>query len=97
MISDDLMRGYLPTFYAVPPVDRAPTSAPAPSNMHHVPHSSNASLGLSTLPLSRQNHVMLHTMLSLMSLELRVEYELFETPADTFNDISTWESDFLNS
>ena len=36
-------------------------------------------------------------MLSLMSLELRVEYELFETPADIFNDISTWESDFLHS
>ena len=36
-------------------------------------------------------------MLSLMSLELRVEYELFETPADIFNDVSTWESDFLNS
>ena len=85
------------TSYAVPPVDRAPTSAPAPSNVHPVTHSSNASLGLSTLPLSRQNHVILHTMLSLMSQELRVEYELFATPADILNDISTWESDYLNS
>ena len=81
----------------MPPVDRAPTSAPASSHVHPVTLRSNAYLGLSTLPLSRQINVILHTMLSLISLELRVEYELFEPPADIFNDISTWESDFLHS
>ena len=49
--------------------------AHASSHVHAVTLRSNAYLGLSTLPLSRQSHVILHTMLSLISLELRVEYD----------------------
>ena len=53
--------------------------------------------GLSTLSLSRQNHIILHMMFSLMTDELLVQFERSQTPADILNRVSTWESDLLHS
>ena len=56
-----------------------------------------SSSGLSTLPLARQKFVILNMMFSLMTPGMLVEFEMYETPADIINEISTWESDSLNS
>ena len=75
----------------------APISPPAPAFVPPVAIASDLSSGLSTLPLIRQNFISLNLMFSLMTPVILVEFEMFETPADILNEISTWESDTLNS
>ena len=74
-----------------------PVLPPTPVHVAPFPADTNMHSGLSSLPLARQNHVILHMMFSLMSPELLVRYQLYETPADVLNSVSTWESDLLHS
>ena len=67
--------------FPLPPVDHAPASTPAPAYVPPVTPVSDLSCGLSTLPVGRQNHIILHLMFSLMTPEILVEYEMYETPA----------------
>ena len=67
----------------------APVSPPAFVPPVHL--ASDLSCGLSTLPLAMQNYIILNMMFSLMTPGILVEFEMYETPADILNEISTWE------
>ena len=54
-----------------------PVLPPTPVHVAPFPAETNMHSGLSSLPLARQNHVILHMMFSLMTPELLVRYQLY--------------------